>query len=213
MELAMTTRANLLSAVPRAAFPLFVAVSLSACEGTQMRSAAPETAGEAAAQAMSASEQPMMDDLLTLAGTAKDKIMGLANAMPEEDYGWAPMDGVRSMSEVFIHIAADNYFIPVIMGVEAPSETGITMDYSTVQAYEAQDRSKAEILEILQASFAHLESAADQTRGDLSVELTFGSNTFTASSLWAQAVTHMHEHLGQSIAYARANEVAPPWSM
>ncbi len=209
----MTTPPNPLSAVPRAALPLLVVVSLAACDGTQMRTAAPETAGDAAAEAMDATEQPMMDDLLTLTGTAKDKIMGLANAMPEEDYGWAPMDGVRSVSEVFIHIAADNYFIPVIMGVDAPAETGITMDYSTVQAYEAQELSKAEILQILEASFAHLEAAAAETRGDLTAQLAFGSNTFTASSLWAQAVTHLHEHLGQSIAYARANEVAPPWSM
>jgi len=213
MELAMTTRSNPLSALRRTGLPIFAVVSLSACEGAEMRTAAPEAAGEAAAEAMDAEGHPMMDDLLTLAGTAKDKIMGLASAMPEEDYGWAPMEGVRSMSEVFIHIAADNYFIPVIMGVEAPAETGITMDYSTVQAYEAQDLSKAEILEILEASFAHLEAAAAETRGDLSAQLAFGSNTFTASSLWVQAVTHLHEHLGQGIAYARANEVTPPWSM
>jgi uncharacterized damage-inducible protein DinB len=33
---------------------------------------------------------------------------------------------------------------------------------------------------------------------------------------WAvllQLVTHMNEHLGQSIAYARMNGVTPPWSM
>jgi hypothetical protein len=32
---------------------------------------------------------------------------------------------------------------------------------------------------------------------------------------WAvmlQLVAHMNEHLGQSIAYARANDVVPPWS-
>jgi len=28
----------------------------------------------------------------------------------------------------------------------------------------------------------------------------------------AQLVAHMNEHLGQSIAYARANEIVPPWS-
>jgi hypothetical protein len=26
------------------------------------------------------------------------------------------------------------------------------------------------------------------------------------------ATTHLHEHLGQLIAYARANDVTPPWS-
>jgi hypothetical protein len=79
----------------------------------------------------------MMDDLLTQAGTAKDKILGLANALPEDAYAWRPMEGVRSTAELFVHIAADNYFIPVIMGVEAPAETGITMNYSPFVAYEA----------------------------------------------------------------------------
>ena len=30
--------------------------------------------------------------------------------------------------------------------------------------------------------------------------------------LWVRLVTHMHEHLGQVIAYSRANEIVPPWS-
>ena len=182
----------------------------SGCGDSEARSAAPQGAGQA--ETAVADPGVMMDDLLTLGGVAKDKIMGLANAMPEESYDWAPMEGVRSTAEVFVHIAADNYFIPVIMGVEAPAETGITMDYATVQAYEARDLSKTEIVEALEASFAHLENAAAQTRGDLSKELSFGSNTFTMGSLWAQAITHLHEHLGQGIAYARANEVVPPWS-
>ena len=29
---------------------------------------------------------------------------------------------------------------------------------------------------------------------------------------WILATTHLHEHLGQAIAYARANGVVPPWS-
>jgi len=139
--------------------------------------------------------------------------MGLANAMPEEAYDWRPMEGVRSAGEVFLHIAADNYFIPVIMEVEAPAETGITMEYATVQAFEAQDLSKAEIVAMLEASFDHLDAAAAATRDDMGKELAFGQNSFTMGGLWTQAITHLHEHLGQSVAYARANEVKPPWSM
>jgi hypothetical protein len=29
---------------------------------------------------------------------------------------------------------------------------------------------------------------------------------------WISATTHLHEHLGQLIAYARPNKVTPPWS-
>ncbi len=34
----------------------------------------------------------------------------------------------------------------------------------------------------------------------------------TTGDLWARLVTHMHEHLGQVIAYSRANEIVPPRS-
>jgi uncharacterized damage-inducible protein DinB len=156
--------------------------------------------------------QVMMDHLLTQAATARDKLEGLADAMPEESYDWRPGEGVRSVGEVFIHVAADNYLLPAILGVPAPEATGITTEYATVQAYEGQDLSKAEIVANLSASFDHLEAAIAQTRGDLDMTATAFGREFTGGGLWTMAITHLHEHLGQSIAYARGNGVVPPWS-
>jgi uncharacterized damage-inducible protein DinB len=160
----------------------------------------------------SADAQTMVDNLLVQASTVRSKLEGLAEAMPEETYDWRPGDGVRSVGEVFVHVAADNYLLPAILGVEAPPETGITTEYATVQAYEAQTLSKAEIVANLTASFDHLEAAVARTRGDLDQTATAFGTEFTAGGLWTMAVTHLHEHLGQSIAYARSNEVVPPWS-
>jgi hypothetical protein len=53
------------------------------------------------------------------------KIVGLAKAMPPPAYEWRPGPGVRSTAEVFIHLAGDNYFMPVLMGGTAPADTGI----------------------------------------------------------------------------------------
>ncbi|MDP6372106.1 MAG: hypothetical protein QF634_06315 [Vicinamibacterales bacterium] len=39
----------------------------------------------------------------------------------------------------------------------------------------------------------------------------FGSERTVQASLF-MIVGDMHEHLGQAIAYARSNEVVPPWS-
>ena len=30
--------------------------------------------------------------------------------------------------------------------------------------------------------------------------------------MWITTATHLHEHLGKLIAYARSNNVTPPWS-
>ena len=184
---------------------------VAACGAGADASGSAEAAAQDASMA-SADAQAMVDNLLVQASTVRSKLEGLAEAMPEETYDWRPGDGVRSVGEVFIHVAADNYLLPAILGVEAPAETGITTEYATVQAYEAQTLTKAEIVANLTASFDHLEAAVAQTRGDLDRTATAFGTEFTAGGLWTMAVTHLHEHLGQSIAYARSNGVVPPWS-
>lgn len=165
------------------------------------------------AEPMGTDAQTMVDHLLTQTNDARDKIMGLAQAIPEEDYGWRPMEGVRSVAEVFQHVAADNYLLPAIAGLPAPDATGIILeDYSTVQAYENRTATKDEIVAELGASFDHLATAAGLIRSDLDAEYQAFGSDFTGGSLWTLTVTHLHEHLGQAIAYARSNEVVPPWS-
>ena len=51
----------------------------------------------------------------------------------------------------------------------------------------------------------------DASGGELDREVVLGTPT-TVGDVWIRAVVHLHEHLGQSIAYARSNEVVPPWS-
>lgn len=156
--------------------------------------------------------QDLLDDLAEQTDVAEEKFLGLAEAIPEERYDWRPGEGVRSVREMFLHVAADNYFIPALMGVETPAESGITGEYASVQAYEARSATKAEIARDLEASFRFLDDALAETRGDLERSFTFGGTTFEVGPMWVQAVTHLHEHLGQAIAYARSNDVVPPWS-
>ena len=186
-----------------------VVLSTLACQpGSTDRNGADDM--EAAPSATDA--QDVVDQILLQAATAREKIQGLAEAIPEEHYDWRPAEGVRSVGEVFQHVAADNYLLPAILGVDAPAETGITMEYATVQAYEARDIDKAQIVRELDASFDHLEAAVAATREDLDRTASAFGTEFTTGGLWTMAVTHLHEHLGQGIAYARSNGVVPPWS-
>jgi hypothetical protein len=43
-------------------------------------------------------------------------------------------------------------------------------------------------------------------------ELSVFGSSMTGLDLWVLTTTHLHEHLGQLIAYARSNGVVPPWS-
>ena len=78
----------------------------------------------------------LMGDLLKDVADVEKKVVGLAKAMPEAAYEWRPGPGVRSTAETFKHVAADNYFLPLLMGTAAPAETGITKEYKTTIAFE-----------------------------------------------------------------------------
>lgn len=139
------------------------------------------------------------------------KMIDLARAMPDESFAWRPMEGVRSVGEVYAHVAADNFFVPALLG--RPVEgTGVTADAATVGAYEAARGTPAEIRTALEASFAAMDDAYAATRLELGREVMLRETTLTTGDLWVRAITHLHEHLGQAIAYARSHEVVPPWS-
>jgi hypothetical protein len=153
----------------------------------------------------------VMADLLKDVQEAKGKIVGLAKAMPESAWDWRPAPGTRSTKEVFVHVTADNYFIPVGAGSTAPAETGIGEDYKTVGAFEQRARTRDQVLAELEKSFAFLEQ---QMTATTEAKLATPSKwpKMSTRQLWIASTTHLHEHLGQLIAYARSNKIAPPWS-
>ncbi len=175
---------------------------------------AQEPPAGAAAEGDLSGAPAMVDHLGRQLRTLRGKIVALAEAMPEDRYAWRPMDGVRSVGEVFTHMAGDNYFVPALMGVEVPAGAGVTGDPATVGSHEEawSTRSRSEIVADLERSFDAMEAALEVTREDPERTVELRGNALTAGDLWVRAVTHLHEHLGQSIAYARSNHVVPPWS-
>ena len=155
----------------------------------------------------------VMGDLIRDIAQVETKVMGLAKAMPAAAHDWRPAKGVRSTGEVFLHIAADNYFLPVLMGMPAPAETGITKEYSTAAAFEKKAMSRDAVVAELEKSFAFLKASMTATPdAKLDAPLDVFGQKSTTRGLWITTATHLHEHLGQLIAYARSNNVTPPWS-
>jgi uncharacterized damage-inducible protein DinB len=139
------------------------------------------------------------------------KVIALAQAMDENQYGWTPMEGVRTVRQVYLHIAVNNYIFPTMTGTKPPSSVTLGDRFEGVEAFENADISKAEVVRELQQSFQHLKAALDEA-GDLDRSVDFFGRPATARRVWLETVFHIHEHLGQAIAYARANRVVPPWS-
>lgn len=153
-------------------------------------------------------------DLIKATASVEEKFVALANALSAAHYDWRPGEGVRSVGEVLLHVAADNYFLPTFIGVSAPAATKIAAnDYPSVQAYERQKLERAATITELMASFDHLKQAMAQVpESRLNESLKVFGQDFTVRSFLLLATTHLHEHLGQMIAYARSNGVKPPWS-
>lgn len=150
-------------------------------------------------------QQALLNDVATL----EQKLVGLAEAVPAEDYGWAPSDEVRSVGRVYAHVAGANMMLPGMFGYAAPTDMGIENPPQNPE--EVTD--KAQIVAMLKASFPHVREVISGTSdADLDREINLFGQPATVRDFLVLLVTHMHEHLGQSIAYARSVGVTPPWS-
>jgi uncharacterized damage-inducible protein DinB len=159
-----------------------------------------------------ASAQGMMDEMHRDLNQVQEKTLALANAIPESAYDWRPSAGARSVRELFLHVVADNYFIPIAMGMPVPAGIAIT-DYPSTLTYEKQTMTKAQIVAALTASFTHVhQGLAKTTDANMTEMIPFFGQQWSRQRAALLTVTHLHEHLGQGIAYARSNNIKPPWS-
>lgn len=167
-----------------------------------------------ASSSVSAQTAPVVADLIKDVASVQQKMVALAKAMPQDKYTWRPGAGVRSVSEVFLHVASDNYLMPALVGASMPATTHLDMkDFKTFSTFEKRTVSNDQAVAELDASFEFLKAAMQRsTAADMSKMVDMFGQKATTQSLWVSATTHLHEHLGQSIAYARMNGVVPPWS-
>lgn len=159
-----------------------------------------------AAQAPQAPQAGWRAEFLNSLNGVEQKYVGLAQAMPWEKYSWRPAEGVRSVCEVFLHIAGANYLFAGPLGASPPS--GVD-----VRNIEKCPASRDQVVATMKTSFTHLRNAVTSTaegQADTGVEI-FGMK-MTKRALLLFTAEHAGEHLGQSIAYARSNGVVPPWS-
>jgi hypothetical protein len=143
-------------------------------------------------------------------GTMKDKFIGLAEAFNEAQYDYRPREGVRSVRDVLALAVVEAHIFPTAWGVAPPAGagTGFGPENQRVGGFN-----KAQMIRELNSAFDHLAGAVrgmDEAKRNESSSY-FGRQMPVHANI-ATAMADMHEHLGQLIAYARANRVVPPWS-
>lgn len=161
-----------------------------------------------------AQEPVLIEEFVGQVVFVQGRLVDLANAVPQENYTWRPAEGVRSVSEVYLHAAFANYICVTVSGGTVPKEVGFEMDFSKANAWDTQTIDKTEILEKLNESFAILKDRISVlTEEDLNREVEVFGMKMSTRNFIITMIGHAHEHLGQSVAYARINGVTPPWSM
>lgn len=187
-----------------------------ACERlapAQTGTAAPQPRADQSAAALDAQrEKRALQVFLKL---VQKIIVSAADAMPADKYGFAPTDGefkgVRTFGQQVKHLAATNHILAAAaLGEEPPADAGDEQGPETA-------RTKAEILDYLNASFAHLARAIDAI-GDQNTPVNHSpisplkAAETTRLALTVESLIHAFDHYGQMVEYLRMNGIVPPAS-
>jgi hypothetical protein len=173
------------------------------------------SSGTMLAHAYKSGESPTIAEVYDHSLTRLEKeFVPAAEAMPEDKYDFAPSNGefkgVRTFAAQVKHVAVNNYEIASgILGEKPPIEIGAD------ESGPAAIKSKAEIIQFLNDSFAYLHKALatiNRTNVVESVKSPFGDGTVTRLGLATTALAHPMDHYGQMVEYLRMNGIIPPAS-
>jgi len=134
------------------------------------------------------------------------QLVALAEAIPAEKYAWRPGPGVRSTSEVFMHIAMANFGLLSRTGPKIPADLKSEDMEKTVTA-------KADVISWLKRSLDAVKTArAGLKPADFERKVKIVGRDATVDGIYLRIIVHANEHMGQLVAYARVNGIVPPWS-
>ena len=150
-------------------------------------------------------------EFLTDLDSLHSKFVALADAFPADKYSWRPAPGVRSVGEVFMHVASEFYFYtPAVFGATpSPVVEGTKAGFDRFEKMA----SKPDVLKHLHDGFAYGRRAVASLEDEKITGLhkIFGKD-HQLIEMSFDMTDDLHEHLGQLIAYARMNGIKPPWS-
>jgi uncharacterized damage-inducible protein DinB len=172
---------------------------------------------------MSAQLSGFKGDYLWEFNIAERQLLALAEAIPAERYGWRSAETARSVSEVLVHVAASNFTLLGGAGIEAAPDLYGNLEGEMgrrMKAMIAKNRSlektitdKTVVITLLKKSLDGVRAAFTQvTDAELDRTQVFSGEPTAVRRLYLRGLAHMHEHMGQLIAYTRSMGLpAPHW--
>jgi len=133
------------------------------------------------------------------------QLTALAEATPPEKFAWRPAPGVRSTSEVYMHIVIANFSLLSVTGPKMPADLKEGMEKTVTSKTEVITWLKRSLEAVKQAHLAEKPS-------DLQRKVRIWDRDATVDGMYLRIIVHANEHMGQLIAYARMTGVVPPWT-
>jgi uncharacterized damage-inducible protein DinB len=133
------------------------------------------------------------------------QLIALAEATPPDKFAWRPAPGVRSTSEIYMHIVIANFYLLSVTGPKMPPDLK--------EDAERTVTSKAEVISWLKRSLDAVKQARlAENPKDLARKVRIEGRDATVDGMYLRIIIHANEHMGQLVAYARMTGVVPPWS-
>ncbi len=159
----------------------------------------------AAATLRPAAQTPTLkSDLLKDWEGIRGTITKLADAMPEEKFGFKPTPEQRTFGEQLLHVAGANVFFLKTLGGKA-----------TAPAIDQKATSKAAIMKALGDSFDYGTAVINEQTDQSLVEAIKGPSfigTATRARIAWDAIGHVWDEYGVVTTYLRLNNIVPPAS-
>ena len=162
------------------------------------------------------------DEFLWELGIVIKQIGAIAEAIPADKFGWRPDPSARSVSQVFVHVAAGNFMLLDQIGVAAPIDLfneipaeGEARLWAMVHKNDEMELTlvdKEAVVAFLKRSLDLVAESMGQA-GDSEIKrrIRFFGNDTTVRRVYLRMLAHGHEHMGQMIAYTRAMGLPMPW--
>jgi uncharacterized damage-inducible protein DinB len=139
-------------------------------------------------------------------GDVSSQLVALAEATPPEKFAWRPGPGVRSMSEVYMHVVLANFYLLSVTGPKMPADLSSPEMEKTVT-------DKAQVINWLKRSLDAVKTAHTAAKpADLRRKIKIEGREADVDGMYLRIIVHANEHMGQLVAYARMNGIVPPWS-
>ena len=118
------------------------------------------------------------------------QLLALAEATPTDKFAWRPSPGVRSTSEVYMHIAVANFYYLSVVGKQ-------TMPSEIKSGFEKSLTAKADVISWLKRSLdAARDARAREAPKKLERKVEFFRQSTTADAVYLRLIIHCNEHMG-----------------